>query len=523
MGGYGSTDYQNLIAQLIDIQKINITNLLRNSKKCCTFVTVIQDVTDIQDILKGLKAEIVDLKQMVSDQGSEISRLKRLCTQKDARIAKLENEKKSLKNRLSKYEKDDTPEKDSHNSSIPPSQESIAAKNIRHTTSLREKSNRPNGGQPGHKGFTIKKCVSPDIVEDYMPPVVCEHCGRHIEDIPVKQIGTSQVIDLPIIKPIVTEQRFFSRKCSCGHDNWCDRPSTTSKYVSYGPMVRSLVCYLSHVQCIAFNRIKETLRDVFGIDLSEGTIRNILEGIASKAQPVYEMIRKRIETSHVVGGDETGEYVNGELHWAWTFQNDLLTYVFQDKSRGEKAVHKHFPNDLPNSMLITDRHSTYFTMDVAGHQVCLSHLLRNATYLDELDKTQTWSKRFKNVLKHAIKLRKTKIFSNITQNMKRRIESRMRKLLSENLSKLHEDFATFQKGIMKCQDYLFTFLYDPEVPYDNNGSERAVRKIKVKQKVSGCFRTDEGADAFMILHSITETAKKNGQSKLQALLTVAQQ
>ena len=110
MGGYGSTDYQNLIAQLIDIQKINIANLLHNSKKkCCTFVTVIQDVTDIQDILKGLKAEIVDLKQMVSDQGSEISRLKRLCTQKDARIAKLENENKSLKNRLSKYEKDDTP------------------------------------------------------------------------------------------------------------------------------------------------------------------------------------------------------------------------------------------------------------------------------------------------------------------------------------------------------------------------------------------------------------------------------
>ena len=109
MGGYGATDYQNLIAQLIDTQKINIANLLNNSKKCCTFVTVIQDITDIQDILKGLKAEIVDLKQMVSDQGSEISRLKRLCTQKDARIAKLENENKSPKNRLSKYEKDDTP------------------------------------------------------------------------------------------------------------------------------------------------------------------------------------------------------------------------------------------------------------------------------------------------------------------------------------------------------------------------------------------------------------------------------
>lgn len=120
-------------------------------------MTVIQDVTDIQDILKGLTADIAGLKQTVSDQGVEINNLRRLCTQKDARIAKLENENATLKNKLSKYEKEDNTEKDSHNSSIPPSQESIAAKNIRHTTSLREKSSLPSGGQPGHKGFTIKK------------------------------------------------------------------------------------------------------------------------------------------------------------------------------------------------------------------------------------------------------------------------------------------------------------------------------------------------------------------------------
>lgn len=485
--------------------------------------TVIQDVTDIQDILKGLTADITGLKQTISEQGVEISNLRRLCTQKDARIAKLESENATLKSKLSKYEKEDTPDKDSHNSSIPPSQESIAAKNIRHTTSLREKSNLSSGGQPGHKGFTIKKCISPDVIEDCLPPVICEHCGKHIEDIPVRQTGSSQVVDLPAINPTVTEHRYYSRTCTCGHENKCDRPATANRYVAYGPMLKSLVCYLAHVQCVAFNRIKETLKDVFGIELSEGTIRNILNGVANKAKPAYEMIRQRIEKSHVVGGDETGEYVNGELHWAWTFQNENLTYVFQDKSRGEKAVHKHFPNDLPESLLVTDRHSTYFTMDVSGHQVCLPHLLRNATYLDELDKEQTWSRRFKDVLKHAIELRKTKKFSEITQDMKQKVENRMRKLLAENLSRLHEDFAAFQKGIMKCQDYLFTFLYHPDVPYDNNGSERAVRKIKVKQKVSGCFRTDDGADAFMILHSITDTAKKNGQSKLQALLTVAQQ
>lgn len=152
---------------------------------------MIQDVTDIQDILKGLSDDIAGLKQTISDQGAEISNLRRLCSQKDARIAKLENENASLKAKLSKYEKKDTPDKDSHNSSIPPSQESISAKNIRHTTSLREKSNLSSGGQPGHKGFTIKKCISPDVIEDYLPPVICEHCGKHIDDIPVRRKGRS--------------------------------------------------------------------------------------------------------------------------------------------------------------------------------------------------------------------------------------------------------------------------------------------------------------------------------------------
>lgn len=467
--------------------------------------------------------DIVRHKQTVSTLWTEISNLRRLCIQKDARIAKLEKENAFLKNKLSKYEKEAPPEKDSHNSSIPPTQESITAKHIRHTTSLRKKSNLPSGGQLGHKGFTIKRSISPDVVEDYIPSVQCEHCGRNIEEIPVKQVGSSQVIDLPVIRPTVIEQRYYSRRCPCGHENRCARPATANKYVAYGPMLKSLVCYLAHVQCVAFNRIKETLKDVFGIELSEGTIRNILDGVANKAKPTYETIRQKIEKSLVVGGDETGGYINGTQHWTWTFQNKNLTYVFQDKSRGKKAVHKHFPNDLPKSLLVTDRHRTYFTMDVAGHQVCLAHLLRNATYLDELDKQQTWSRRFKDVLKDAIALRKTKAFSEITLNMKQEIENRMRMLLAENLSRLHKDFATFQKGIMKCQDYLFTFLYHPDVPYDNNGSERAVRKIKVKQKVSGCFRTDDGADAFMILHSITDTAKKNGLSKFQALLTVIQQ
>ena len=159
-------------------------------------------------------------------------------------------------------------------------------------------------------------------------------------------------------------------------------------------------------------------------------------------------------------------------------------------------------------------------MNVKDHQVCLAHLLRNAEYLNELDTKQDWSRRFIHLLAHAIDLRRNK---TITQRKIKVLKTKMKNLLGESLSHLDEEFERFKKGILKVKDYLFTFLSNPLVPYDNNASERGVRKIKVKQKVSGCFRTDEGADDFAKLHSIAETAMKNGNSKFNAILAVVKQ
>lgn len=189
-------------------------------------------------------------------------------------------------------------------------------------------------------------------------------------------------------------------------------------------------------------------------------------------------------------------------------------------SREHKAIDAKSPNGLPHSTLVTDRHRSYFNMNVKNQQVCLPHLLRNAEYLNELDTGQDWSRRFIHLLMHAIELRRN---GEITLRKIKILKTKMRKLLGESLTHLDKEFESFKKGVLKVKDFLFTFLSNPHVPFDNNASERGIRKIKVKQKVSGSFRTNGGADDFAKIHSIAETAMKNGNSKFNAILAVVKQ
>ena len=337
-----------------------------------------------------------------------------------------------------------------------------------------------------------------------------------MEGVQYRKIRKTQIVDIKFVVE-TSEDQYYEKVCPCGTVNNCDAPNCRIKY---GNNIRALVTYLSVVQCIPFKRIAEFLSDIFGRRISQGTVQNILEENSVKADMPYEEIRRRIEASPVVGADETGAAVGKELHWNWIFQTPWLTYVYQMKSRGQKAIDSKFPNGLPNSTLVTDRHPSYFNMDVKNHQVCLAHLLRNAEYLNQLDETQDWSGRFIHLLTHAMDIRRD---MTITKRKVKIINTKLKNLLGESLTHLDEEFETFKKGIFKVKDYLFTFLSDLSVPFDNNASERGVRKIKVKQKISGCFRTDNGADDFAKLHSIVETAMKNGNSKYNAILAVVKQ
>jgi Transposase and inactivated derivatives len=431
-----------------------------------------------------LKQEIVELKQLVA----------------------------KLQQRLLEYEV----KKDSSNSSIPPSQDSFRPKR---TSSLREKSDKKSGGQTGHQGVTLLMKEEVDETQMHSPDY-CFRCGKSLSDISGNPSEIRQSIDIPLpIRPIVINHISIEKHCTCGACTKGSFPDYVKSGVSYGVNIHALVAYLSTIQSIPFKRLTIILKDFYGLEISQGTVSNILNRMRKQAKPAYEAIRNQIEKSPVVGADETGERLNGELHWMWTFQNDYLTYIYQDPSRGKAAIDKHFPQGLPQSILLSDRHSSYFNMDTTGHQLCLAHLLRELTYLGELDKKQKWSFEFLELFRESIHVKKRLPLAEIdVGNIKQRFDI----LIHEDLSKLDEKFRTLQKSLAKHSQHVFMFLEHEQVPYDNNASERSIRPLKVKQKVSGMFKSDYGADNFCTIHSIVDTAKKNQQDPFLTLVAVAQ-
>lgn len=466
-----------------------------------------------------MKEQILDIALVLQSINGKIDGL---TTQLDCareEIIVLKKENAVLKERLAVYENP----KDSHNSSIPPSKDSLAAqaeksKKLLATRSLREKSGKPNGGQIGHKGHTLEMASEPDSIVEHQP-YFCTRCGNDLSAVQGTVVEVRQVVDVPMpIRPLVTEHQVIGKTCSCGHCCQIEFPKEVRSRVCYGVNVRALVIYLSCIQCIPYKRLSEVLSDCFGLNLSQGTIDNILKDGSSKSLGAYNEIRNRIEQSSVVGADETGENINGELHWMWAWQTPSLTYIHSDKSRGKLAIDKHFEKGLPNSILVTDRHRSYFNMNVANHQICLAHIIRELIYLTELDATQTWSLQLTELIREAIHKRKTELWEEIDRKS---ILDRFKKLLTTCTDNLHQKIIAIQKSLTKYKEYVFKFLFDPDVPYENNASERAVRNLKVKQKVSGMFKSQTGADTYCQIHSITQTAKKNNQNPFSAILAVA--
>ncbi len=429
------------------------------------------------------------------------------------KVEALEKENAELKHRLSKYETS----KNSNNSSIPPSKDENRPK--RH--SLREKTGRKPGGQKGRKGNTLKMTETPDIIEQHVPDY-CNCCGNDISNMPKFFAGKRQIIDIPEIKIKVTEHQVYKKTCSCGHETVSEFPTPVNAPVSYGNNIVGLVGYLHTRQYLPFKRMQEFFNDVLHVPISEGGLHYLLGKLAKKAQPAYQLIKHKLEAAKIfaVGGDETGVKVAGDKHWAWTWQNDEATFITITNNRAQRSINETFKNGFTNAVLVHDCWKSHFNTQALSHQICMAHLLRDLNYLTERY-NHKWSKVCKVLFKSAIDL-KTQSGIPDTWNKKRKaIEKHMDRLLAYPLSKQHDELVSFQKRLIKYRDYIFTFLYHPLVPYDNNGSERAIRNIKVKQKISGQFKSPKGANIFAVLRSVTDTILKNKQNVFNSLQVIA--
>lgn len=452
------------------------------------------------------------LHRMVKRQSIEdkldtlLTRVDNLETQnKELRI-----ENRMLKNRLANYE---TP-KNSKNSSKPPSSD---FPKLPKTKSLRAKTRKKVGGQLGHKGTTLKMVEMPNIIEEHHSNY-CTCCGIDLGAISGELVGKRQVIDIPPIEPIVTEHQIYRKQCTCGKVNQGNYPSDIKKSISYGSGIQALVGYMSARQFMPYERLKEFINTLFGLKISSGGINHLINKFAAKAQPFYEQIRTKVLSSTTIGADETGANIDGELHWAWTFQTPELTFLSVNKKRGYAAIEEIMPEGFRKSVLVTDCWKSYFMTDAKNHQLCTSHLLRELEFFIQKYPNNKWASNMKSLILEALTIHKE---ITIDKDKASQIFIRFNELLKVTIKEEMKEVVTFQKRMNKYANYLFNFLIHPDIPPDNNASERAVRNFKVKQKVSGFFKSIEGAKQYTVLRSIIDSAIKNAQNPFCVLRAIA--
>lgn len=437
--------------------------------------------------------------------------LKRL-VQLESRILALEQENKILKERLSKYE---TP-KNSRNSSIPPSQDQNRPKR---NQSLRKATGKKPGGQLGRTGKTLKMVKNPDTIIK-LHPDYCINCGTSLLGVSASKEQIRQKIDIPPIKAIITEYQTFSKTCQCGCKTTADFPKGVNSPVSYGENIEGIIGYFHARQYLPFARMQEVFNDVFNITISQGGIHYVLNRFADKLTPVYNIIKQRIENSKVIGADETGVKVNGDKHWYWAWQTERLTFIAHSENRKQETVKVHFPNGFPNSTLVHDGWKPQINTPAKNHQTCLAHLQRHLNYLNKLYPNNNWGNQFSELLSKSLKI-SDKLEIDKFASKRDMIINTLEKLLGKPPNPKHKELVTFHKRMCREKDHLFSFLFVKNVPPDNNASERAIRNVKVKQKISGQFKKARTAQNFAKIRSVIDTCVKNGTNVVQAMSLIA--
>lgn len=410
----------------------------------------------------------------------------------------------------------------SRNSSKPPSSDGL---NKPKPKSQRPAGQHPTGGQKGHAGHTLKRVAQPDHIETHAPPSHCDVCHRPLDEAVVAE--TRQVFDIPPLRPEVTEHRILEAHCLCGKVHRGEFPAHVTAPVQYGSRIKAAVVHLTHHHMLPVARTGRLMGDLFGLPLSPATVLAMAEEAQSRLAPTVAAIGQALQTAPVAHADETGLRVAGKLHWLHALCTTWLTWVGCHPNRGRKAFDAFGLLTAFVGTLIHDGWKPYRDL-ACTHGLCNAHHLRELTYVFE-EMGQAWAKRLIDLLlaaRHEVAaaggpLSADRIVYFRQAYMEILTEGELanpRAPPSGKRGRTKQGKAT--NLLIRLRDYasdVWRFISDHGVPFSNNLAEQAVRMPKVKQKISGCFRTPAGADTFCTIRSYLATMQKQDVNLFHAL------
>lgn len=436
---------------------------------------------------------------------------------------RLREENQALKERIAELEK--RLGKNSKNSSKPPSTDGL--NKPPRTTSLRGKSDKPNGGQVGHQGKTLEKVSKPDHVIQHPTPSCCDHCGCSTSSAILVSTIARQVFDVPQPKIEVTEHQVEVFRCGgCGEKIQGSFPVGVNAPQQYGMRIRAIASYLSNQHFIPEQRLSQLFSDLFDCDVSEKTLANINESMAHLAVPSVEQIKEKIETATVKHLDETGIRIKGKNHWLHVVSTPEETWYRVSQKR--KNI-----DELSGlrGIVIHDHFTSYYQLEGVKHGLCNAHHLRELKALMEIEK-ESWANsmsklllvgnKYKHIYEGQIPLeivqRLEKVYDSIVDRGLKYHESLPELVSSSNRGrKKRRTGHNLLMRLSKDREDVLRFLREEEVPFTNNQAERDIRMMKCKQKISGSFRTMEGGQNFVLIRSVISTARKKGLNILETL------